>query len=261
MKSVSSGTIATRGSEPRPRALRLFALPGVLAVLAVGIAGFAFVRAPSEVRAQDCPPGTLPFTFQAGIPSGSLDLSQVPPDLLAAAGVTITITPGSEFDLVVVVACISESQVPPGSLPGTTLLFTTPTPGAPVRFQTPTNTPPPTATSVPATATAPAGALVTGIRPPSTGDAGLLGGAHTRPAPGDPSAGSGQALKVAATFALFVLGGGLAIGASFLGGLFPDRGLKATAWGTVPEPSASAGGMGVSTPAGARTYGRSPSIR
>jgi hypothetical protein len=178
---------------------RLLLFGSLPMLAALTLAGLAFALSGTTVAAQDCPSGTIPFHFQIGVPIGTFDVGDLPADL--PPGITITVEPseGGDFDLVVVVACVTPP--PPGSgdvlLPGVSLLFTTPTPGAPVRFLTPTPTPPATATAAvqPTAAAVP----VTGIRPPSTGDGGLAGASvHAYPA----------------LVALLVLCAGLAIGAA-----------------------------------------------
>jgi hypothetical protein len=172
-------TGAPRAFRRLPRFARLLAVR--LAPLMV--AGFILMPspAPSRTALADpvCTGNQLPFVANFVVPSGTLpDLSGLglPPE------VQITVSPGapnSGTDLVQVVACVSVQPGEPGvPVSNPRVRFTTATPGAPRTFVTPTNTPPPTATPQPAaTATAATGtsaALVTGVRPPSTGDGGLV---------------------------------------------------------------------------------------
>jgi hypothetical protein len=200
MDRVSEAGACPRGPGRLTKLARLFAFAaaGVLALgLALGAAGV--FRDAGPVGAQECPPGTIAFHFQFGVPTGTFDLGDLPGEL--PPEITIEVEQGTQFDQVTVVACIPEEAVQDGQalLGGLNIAFTTPTPGAPVRVNTPTNTPQPTATAPPAP---PAPAPVTGIRPPSTGDAGLAG---TRL----PLKGDGPGVVV---FALIAFAGGLAIG-------------------------------------------------
>ncbi len=203
MDRVSTGSSGTPAMPPRwSRRLLLF---GAIAAAAAVLATFGILRTSTPVRGEgpptNCPEGTLPFFLSLTFPGGSpLPPLDIPPNPVQLEIVQIPGNTAQDPIIIQVSACLA---VPPVSTPGAPPgIFTTPTPGVPLTFKTPTPVPPtsvpapPTATSV-ATSAAGAGATVSGIRPPSTGDAGLAGG------------GTGGGVN----FVYFALSGGLAIGA------------------------------------------------